>query len=867
MLKIPAIRKIDDVTVYEDDAVWHRFYLIPSIPSVRRDSKGRPVFLLAIYHFPDEDREQKPDLPHGGGFMNFDVQFAVRDEQIAKAKQELDKWVSEEYARRRDGPAFKSLPEYAGSEPPQTEFADPLLSGGKVSMHTTQSTALVTGRFAEAPASLVSESTASFNVDLTENGAGFMKDLMVTDKGTGRIDLTPVSVIYDLQMWARLPPVAITVTGDSERVHKTIQTLSQTNRDNPCTLNEIETYRENGVNSSTLEETGIVEVHIDSGNAALPPEVLAELQKYALDLFDKMIEERFLAPVDPVQSEPLEFEDPLPARPAARFVGNRRSTIRLNPGTSRYKLRESSETATMKLEIKITRSDVVEWPLVGQATLESFLSGATKEEIGQHVVDLFPDDFKTLGVTVQPMINFEQSEVQALEVQTEYSGTDSSGVVHTTPGAFTFKAGATDPKLFDPTVIGGNREYKYRYRVILDDGSSGEYTTWQKSSSRALNISVTDPGRLKLDVSAATLNWDLLRGVTVRLTYRDAPGATPIAEQTYELTAVVPTRKWEPRLRGSGGLIEAQTTYFFKEDKVIQGEPKQVGITDTLFVVPAPQVDLLNVGMLPGGDWSEVSQVAVSLEYDAGGGLIYDKTFRFMKMEEFAEWTVLLRDPSRRKFRHKVMVSYKNGTLDESAWIDAERDQTLPIVVKGVPKLRINVIPSLVDFKATPVVTVSLSYGDQRKTLSFTEPKPVTFEAPLLADTREYAYEATWHPTDGDPVRSGPTRTADTELYIRKAQIVRPGKLDIMVRGFAVDFAATPFVDIQFTLKDGAAEARRTLILSQDQKNATLSVDVGDPNQRRYKYAVVYNLADGTRQDGPSGESEDPVLSITRFKA
>ena len=65
-------------------------------------------------------------------------------------------------------------------------------------------------------------------LDLTETGAGFMKELFVDSQGTGRIDLTPVQVIYNLKMWARLPPVAITVTGDSERIHQTLQKLSQT---------------------------------------------------------------------------------------------------------------------------------------------------------------------------------------------------------------------------------------------------------------------------------------------------------------------------------------------------------------------------------------------------------------------------------------------------------------------------------------------------------------------------------------------------------------------------------------------------------------------------------------------------------------
>src|SRR5207342_2489433 len=104
---------------------------------------------------------------------------------------------------------------------------------GTVSMHTTQSNLLVTGRFAEAPASLVGGSTAVFNLDLTENGAGFMKELFVDSSGGGRVDLTPVQVIYNLKMWARLPAITITVTGQSERIQQTLKKISQSNRDDP----------------------------------------------------------------------------------------------------------------------------------------------------------------------------------------------------------------------------------------------------------------------------------------------------------------------------------------------------------------------------------------------------------------------------------------------------------------------------------------------------------------------------------------------------------------------------------------------------------------------------------------------------------
>ena len=109
MLRIPSFRQSGDTTIYQDDAVWTRFYLVPSVPTIRRDSNGRPIFLLTKFATSDQTRAANPNAPRGGGYMNFDVQFAVSDDAVAAAKTELQQWIEQEYTRR------KADPHYAGS--------------------------------------------------------------------------------------------------------------------------------------------------------------------------------------------------------------------------------------------------------------------------------------------------------------------------------------------------------------------------------------------------------------------------------------------------------------------------------------------------------------------------------------------------------------------------------------------------------------------------------------------------------------------------------------------------------------------------------------------------------------------------------
>jgi hypothetical protein len=519
----------------------------------------------------------------------------------------------------------------------------------------------------------------------------------------------------------------------------------------------------------------------------------------------------------------------------------------------------------MHLEIKLDRSQVVEWPTGGQATLQTFFAGASRDELRRHIVELTADAFDSLGVTVRALADFEKQPVQAVEVQTEYTAKDASGTVRTTPGSFTFTAAEAAPQTFDPTILGGTREYRYRYRVIYDDGTSGDYTAWEATTSRALNVAVADPGRLELEVSGASLNWDLMRAVRVDLVYSDPADGAPGLQRSFELTKLTPVQTWsQPFNRAIRGSVTTRVTYFLADEKVVEGPQQSLPATTTLFIVPPPQVDVLNVTFVPAGDWSDVAQAVVSAEYDAGDGRIYDRTFRFSALDQIVEWAVLLRDPGRRTFRYRAVITYKSGDSQELPWTTKTGDQAVVIHVPGTPKLRVNVLSNLVDFQRTPVVTVTLSYGDERRTLSFTAAGAKTWEVPAVAGQRAYTYEITWHPANGSALSSGPKRSEDTELFVPRANLPAVGKLDVVIRGFAVDFASTPFVDVGLVWRDDGREERTTVTLSRDQPNAAWSVDIGDRTQRKYRYAVTYNLADGTRAQGARGETEDPVLSITR---
>lgn len=930
MLLIPSIRRVGEITVYQDDAVWYRFYLAAARPSIRLDKNGRPIFLLTTFTLSEQARAANPSAPAGGGYMNFDVQYAPTEEETNRVRVEMQEWVNQEYQRRNSSRrAVRRNPGSGSGTAPTVELADPLLSGGTVSMHTTQSDQLVTGRFAEAPASLTSGSSAVFNVDLSQMGSAFMKKLMVDDSGGGAIDLSPIQIIYALKMWARLPPVKITVEADSKRVHKTLLKISETNRDDPCTPSEVESYRESGISSSRLKETGDVVVKVDKGDAMVSDDVVESLQDYALDLFDTMIEERFMVPAEEDEDE-LEFDsddpdiaDRDPGWAAVLYSGrsfsssskelnedagtldsmdkkvrsvrvryghrvtlysqqnfggsskvisgttksiggNWRSAKIYRPPTSRRKVRKTVNYSTMKLKISMDRSQVVEWPVGGQATLQTFFSGMSKEEIQRHVVSVEESD-RTLRVDVRALVPFADSPIQAVEAQLKYEARDEAGDDNEFHRTYTFTEAEPEVELFDPNIINDEQEYSFRYQLTFDDGGKSEYTPWETTTNRALNIAIADPGRLAIEVSAASMNWNIVTSATVRLSHGEGDNEV---QQSFELTKIAPVKQLDKRIKDKTATeVLAQVTYVLADDKVVEAEDEMLDATDTLFVLSQPQVDILDVSLMPAGDWDEVAQVVVQLEYEREDGRVYDETYRLKSLDEFVEWAVLLDNADRRRFRYQQLTSYTNGQSETSDWIEAEGDQTILINVAGVPKLKVNILGVLVDYAHTPAAVVSITYGGETQSFTFTQAGTELFSMPLdPSGDRTYVYEITWHSIDGDPIVAGPERSTSTQLLVPKARKDEAGFLNVALRGFAVDFDATPFVDVALSWTDGDREESQNMTLHKDESSLAWRVAIGDRAQRTYSYVVTYNRADGTRVAGASGQTDDPVISITALQ-
>lgn len=954
MLLLPALRKIGSLTVFADDELWYRFYLVPEAPGVRLDENGKPVFLLVKYAFGDDARAADPSLPAGGGYMNFDVVFAPSAGEEADARRELQKWVDAEYLRRKSDPAFSGKPEVQGAKAPEVVFAAPTWSKGHVRMSAPQSSTLVTGRVAEQPASLVSTNVAVFNLDLSPSGATFMQKTLVGEDGRGATDLTPIQVVYELAFWGRLPPVSIHIEADSQRVYQAFSEVQEKVGDDPCTPDMVESYRQTGSSSANLAQSGAITVRIDKGDASLSEEALEALRKFAFDLFDNLLKEKFLVPVedetDPeveAPDQPLERDDEpawaavlyehasyggssqtvtgdvadlgelglndkvssLKVRRGARVVlyrhanfqgpsvtytgdvasvgGDRNDTFsslriyRSSQRKVRVIRKDKLSTMTTKVVLDLTQSRVVEWPLAPQSTLEAFFRGMRPQEIAEHVreIDLGDPFFQSLGLEVRAFAPFDKEPIAFVDVDVEYRGENEAGVEEVKTQTFTFTRSG-EPQKWNPSLLGKNRGYRYRYRVSYTGRDKpSAFSPWQSDDQPSLNVAVADPGKLDVAVFSANLNFDVVSTVSVNLRYVDPEAPEEAVDQTLVLDKATRSSSLLKYLyRPVAGPVRLTPSFFLANGQRVEG--KTIETRATQVPIQMPFVDMLNVSVAPAGDFSDVVQVVVSLSYDDGAGFREDKDIRFTAADQLVSWNVLLRRPEQRRFRYKALILYKNAPPVTQDWRELEGDQALAVTVPSQPKLRVDVFANLVDFKVTPVVAVTVTHHGRRETsqtFSFTAPEKASFVVPLAeGESARATYTIKYMPAGEAPVELAavelPAVGANTaQVYVAPYKSQRPeaGRLKVTVLGSLVDFDKTALVQVDLFYRDaeGGVDEVGSLILQKSAPLAAWEILTKDGKKRAYRYKVTYHFADGSPSvELPEQLTEIPQIVLKAYK-
>ena len=887
MLKLPAFMHKqfptgEAVTIFQDDAQFWRFYVIPGFPTVRVDPNGNPVFMLIKYNLSDETRETNPELPRGGGYMVFDSELKVTTEQLDEVKKDLQKYADEEFERIKKLPddskktltlgatfndtigqqwgqtGMTGAPRASGTThtdttlempgpgdnaalatmaKPTVVIGEPLWKSGKVTMNAPTSAGLVQNKIGERPASLIGNNVAAFSLDLTPDGASFMQQTLVGADGKGATDLTPIQVVYELTMLAKLPPAHMYLKFNTSSVYHACQELFH-EHDN-CSDDYFTS--ENMMTSAI--EAGLVVIKIDMGGIT-DPDIQKMLMQQATDATQQLLTERFAKK----EHKPLEEWANSDLATSSEEV---------------YRLKQQSEVDMTDYEQTMEIQSTIEYKIAPQGTLQAFFHNLKDMSPFVRTVDVNDPFFMTLGLKARAFAKWQEDGVAFVELEVKY---EQKNQVKTQ--TFTFSPEKTEPQVWDPSLIDGKREFEFRYRVAFVGREAGDFTKWEKATTRNLNVAVETPGKLDVDVSGVGLDFaNVLDAALVHLRYEDTAHEVPLAGQSILLSADRGSGKWTRLLYAPWVKpVEYKVEYLLKSGTTVATQWMATDGPTQNILIKRPDVDVLDLTLIPAGVWTDVIQSVLSLKY-TDGSYSRDAQFNFKTADEFKKWAVLMLNANKRKFQYKILSTFKNGDTQETAWLEREGDQAVPVLVVGPPRLTTKVTGAVLDYASTPLVKVDLEYKDPQgggdvESFSLQAPTDVrAWSIPLREGApKAYRFKTTYYPKEGDPVERD-WETTDTELIVVPRYSIP--KVGAEFSPIMQKFELTPAVEVNLAY-DNAQDnihERMTLVFTSKDKQSWF-VAVPDSAPRKYDMSVTWYFADGTEKSAAAVTLDKPAVVL-----
>lgn len=894
MLKLPEWRTFQEqrVTVYQDDTLFWKFYLVPNYVTIRKDDSGKPVFLLIAYSFGDQDREENPDLPRGGGYMVLDVEMRVDPDDEAVIKEQLQRdvdqmWnelkrLAEQAGRnvqsyritsRHNLPRLSTevslgvddvllglgpdLPEAPpGDQPPKVVLASPTWVEGTFKVSAPQSEHLVSNRLAEGKTSLIGTNVASANLDLTPAGAAFMVETLVDPNGTGVTDLTPIQITYNLKFVARVPPVSVVASANTRNVYAAVKGVFHDYEGGGC---DEDTVSQSEQNMEMAVSSGLIDMKIDVGWPDVPDDLVNQMRSDAMksvqDALTKRLADKKPAPV------------PAADDPTREFV-NRESDI--------FYLKTEMSMDFTTFTHQETMASTRKQDINPQGTLQAFLHGLSPQEIRQFVrkIDLDDPFFQTLDLKAWVFgIDWDKDPIDFVEVEIGYSGTDENGQQVNKATTFIF---TKDKKelAWNPSLIGAKREYRCRWRIGYRGHAESEWSAWETKASNRLSLSVQPPGKVDLSLKVGDISFDTVtKSVQVEIEYEDASRGVPRIGTMVKLDAGTAEQRFtnwifKPRSKP----VRYRPTFFLKNGQTVVGEWQETS-SDTVLINEPRSENRLDVLLVPSGrSWAQVVQSVVTMRYaDIRNGVMAEAFYQLKSLEEFKQFAVYVANGGPRKFEYQVVTTFQDGSSEESGWLNGDGDSTVQIAVKEPPELVVDVLPMMLDFAFTPVVEVGLRYEDpangihESQTFALTSKDNQTWSVPLSNPAKtDFSVRYTYNCADGQVVERPEEMAPDPKVTVPKLLV--PEVFASFVPRM-IDFAATPVVEVNIGYSDPSRgrEVQETFTFIDNTTPQTFRVQVNAAAPKTYQVEIVYYLADGQIVTRPAVMSNKTQITIPKY--
>lgn len=677
--------EVPEVTVWADDKSEQTFYVLPTSPRFRIQN-GNPVFKFIKYRLPID----RADGRKGGGYVFFDTEITVPDDQMAKVTELLQKRVNEKHTKaQRPGPA------------PKVQFGTITYSSGTVRLLLEENGTLIEKVRSAGKPSLYGRNVACFALELTPEGATVFEAAM---QGQGA---SAVSVVYDLRFWVKLPPVTATVDFSSERFYEYLKTV-----DLEVSFWTEDHYREDLRELLIESQSGVAKVNYD---APVPPAVEKSLDEWAQRTLEDILTRQ--------TQEATAEQNPGKVDPNKLFE----KTLEDLGGDDLDNFHQSiTQHKLVDIHMKFAKNSAVEWNLAPQGTLPTLTS--LKDGKGQPIkwqdyallIDGDDPFFKQINVNMQVNADFANLPLHSVELHMEYPKAGGRKEI----GEYRFSS-PNDANRFSTFMDNNNQEYTYWYEVNY----KGQARTFKskpiKTDEKLLTVNVDDTGILNLDINTGDIDFDQVRVAQVDVRYPKGL-AVPLAQQKFTIDRDHQSHRLQKVIFNEiSQPYEYRVKYVMVDGKEIETGPFEE--QSKPLIVDDPFSEIRSVTIRASGNLQDkVQTIFVDLTYtDAKNNYNLSKSVALDSNVPAEEWRIPVIKGVQGAVKYSGLIRYFDGTEEPIAETVADR----PTILVG-PSVRdvleIMVLPDFMfDNPDVRLVRVALSYSDPAHGVS--ERKDYTF--------------------------------------------------------------------------------------------------------------------------------------------
>ena len=761
---------VEHVTIFNDDQDPKLFYMVPELPSLLKREDGSPSFSLISFArdftLLADKASELPTAETEGGLLQLTTSLEVSNEDQTRIRDYLSGGLSNRFRPTLSGKRILLMRTAAlGVSASEIKLAYPTWVDGKVAFHLFPSggeTFIKALEGSEKP-SLVNSNLASYTALLGQEGLRLIRSAIESGWSPGTIN-------YSVSFVARIPSLSVHVWGESHDVYNEIK--------EHCTVVEsyssgssTRTYRYPQVSSLQELRDISAQLHIEynvgdfRGASADGDDPTKAIEDLVFTIVKQMVVEKFLAS----GFEPGIKAEKLGTDPLAHGGGEKM------PGGNQLWLKDFEQK--MDVAIDFTFEGSTNFVVEKHPNSELF-AVIDKELVKKSIIeaDLSKPYFTLLDVPVQVTADFDRDPIAAIKVILEYDQEDEQGAgrkVRTDEFLFD----SNDDRYFFRVVMARHPDgtpkddYTYRSQIIYKASAKSQELPTVTTNDRNLIIGYDQLNCVNVAVYWGAIPTDAVQQVQVSFRY---PGVSlPSATADVVLRLDAPQASWFTYTgEQSSPEYEYDITFFMADGQRVT-VPTQRSSTQRL-IINAPFEDSLRATFVPQGSFPPVSSIVVTATYTDGDYEVSD-VHSFTSAAETWEWSIHLRDRSKRDFSYKVDVTYADGS---SAAGDSMPGIEGTILVGEVARemLKVEVVPTLLDMAKWKLVIVRLFYDDGAGTtaeqviqLTAATPTPDTLKwtIPIKDNTqRSFSYQIQAFGNAGENHMVERTQTADPLLVL-----------------------------------------------------------------------------------------------------